>query len=206
MPAQDTLNARPFSRREMLRFVGRGLALLGLGSLAGWLAQRAARRDTLWQIDPHRCIQCGRCATECVLMPSAVKCVHAFDICGYCDLCFGYYRSGINEFGTGAEKEQCPTAALRRRFIESPYYEYQVDESRCIGCARCVKGCQTFGNGSLYLQVRHDRCLHCNECRIAAACPAQAFVRVPASAPYRLKAIESQGRVIAPGRRRWRLC
>jgi len=38
-------------------------------------------------------------------------------------------------------------------------------------------------NGSLYLQVRHDVCVNCNECAIAVACPAQAFVRVPASSP-----------------------
>ncbi|MCX7933910.1 MAG: 4Fe-4S binding protein [Planctomycetota bacterium] len=192
-----TSTAAALSRRELLRLFGRGLALIGLGGLAGSLARRTISRATVWQIDPRRCIQCGRCATECVLTPSAVKCVHAFDICGYCDLCFGYYRHGTTEFGTGAEKEQCPTAALRRRFIEPPYYEYQVDESRCIGCSRCVKGCQTFGNGSLYLQVRHDRCQHCNECRIAIACPAQAFIRLPVSAPYLLKGAEGKAQAVA---------
>jgi electron transport complex protein RnfB len=50
-----------------------------------------------------------------------------------------------------------------------------------------VKGCQAFGNGSLYLQVRHDRCLNCNECSIAARCPADAFVRIPAGKPYIIK-------------------
>jgi electron transport complex protein RnfB len=50
-----------------------------------------------------------------------------------------------------------------------------------------VKGCVLFGNGSFYLQVRHDRCLNCNECSIARVCPAQAFKRVPASQPYLLK-------------------
>jgi electron transport complex protein RnfB len=42
-------------------------------------------------------------------------------------------------------------------------------------------------NGSLYLQVRHDRCLDCNDCSIASACPTQAFRRVPAADPYLLK-------------------
>jgi electron transport complex protein RnfB len=42
-------------------------------------------------------------------------------------------------------------------------------------------------NGSLYLQVRHDRCLNCNQCSIAVACPTQAFERVPSSDPYLLK-------------------
>ena len=44
-------------------------------------------------------------------------------------------------------------------------------------------------NGSLYLQVRHDRCQNCNECSIAIACPTQAFVRLPASSPNLLKKI-----------------
>jgi electron transport complex protein RnfB len=50
-----------------------------------------------------------------------------------------------------------------------------------------VKGCSAFGNGSLYLQVWHERCENCNECAIAVACPSRAFVRVPASRPYLLK-------------------
>ena len=37
------------------------------------------------------------------------------------------------------------------------------------------------------MQVRHDRCLNCNECAIAVACPSQAFRRVPAADPYLLK-------------------
>ena len=61
-----------------------------------------------------------------------------------------------------------------------------------------VKGCQEFGNGSLFLQIRHDRCQHCNQCAIALACPAQAFVRVPTDQPYLLKSQEG-GRLM----RRW---
>jgi electron transport complex protein RnfB len=50
-----------------------------------------------------------------------------------------------------------------------------------------VKGCQAFGNGSLILQARHDRCLNCNQCSIATICPAQAWRRVPAKEPYLLR-------------------
>jgi electron transport complex protein RnfB len=57
----------------------------------------------------------------------------------------------------------------------------------CIGCAKCVEGCTRFGNGSFYLQVRHDRCLNCNECSIARVCAGDAFRRVPASQPYIIK-------------------
>jgi electron transport complex protein RnfB len=57
----------------------------------------------------------------------------------------------------------------------------------CVGCAKCVKGCNAFGNGSLFLQVRHDRCLNCNACAIARACPSDAFRRISADQPYILK-------------------
>jgi electron transport complex protein RnfB len=88
---------------------------------------------------------------------------------------------------TGAENCLCPTAAIKRTFVEDPYYEYSIDEKLCIGCAKCVEGCNRFGNGSLFLQVRHDRCVNCNECSIAQVCPGDAFRRVPASHPYLLK-------------------
>jgi len=74
-----------------------------------------------------------------------------------------------------------------RTFVENPYFEYEIDEELCIGCGKCVKGCGAFGNGSLYLQVRHDRCVNCNECAISQGCPAHAYRRVPASRPYILR-------------------
>jgi electron transport complex protein RnfB len=50
--------------------------------------------------------------------------------------------------------------------------------------------CAQFGNGSLFLQVRHDRCVNCNQCAIAVVCPAGAFRRVPAAQPYLLKGLQ----------------
>ena len=141
-------------------------------------------RRFVWQIDPTKCTQCGRCATECVINPSAVKCVHAFKMCGYCKLCFGYFQPGAAKLDEGAENQLCPTGAIDRRFIEEPYFQYEIEEDLCIGCAKCVKGCNAFGNGSLFLQVRHDICLNCNECAIAKACPSMAFKRVPSDTPY----------------------
>jgi electron transport complex protein RnfB len=108
-------------------------------------------------------------------------------MCGYCDLCTGFFEPEPRALDTGAENQLCPVDAIKRSFIEDPYYEYIIDESLCIGCAKCVKGCNAFGNGSLFLQVRHDRCLNCNECSIAAACPSQAYKRVPADEPYIIK-------------------
>lgn len=178
---------RPVSRREILRDGVRGMALLGLGGLGGLLAARSAAATTVWQIDPFTCIQCDRCASHCVLEESAVKAVHTFAMCGYCELCTGYFPPEPNALTTGAENQLCPTGAILRRFVEDPYFEYVIDEKRCIGCARCVKGCTMFGNGSLHLQVRHDRCVNCNECGIAVACPSRAFRRVPASTPYLIK-------------------
>ena len=88
------------------------------------------------------------------------------------------------ENALSAPGQMCPTGAIRREFVEEPYCQYTIDEALCNTCSKCVEGCNTFGNGSLYLQVRHDRCLDCNECPIAVACPADAFLRVPADRPY----------------------
>ncbi len=185
------MNATPgpeaVGRRQFLRNGVRLLAMTGAGGMVGGLASRTQAQTTVWQIDPAKCVRCGNCAINCVLEQSAVKCVHAFDLCGYCQLCTGYFEPEPNELTTAAENQQCPTAAIGRSFIEDPYYEYTIDEQRCIGCAKCVEGCSRFGNGSLYLQVRHDRCLNCNECAIARSCPAEAFRRVPVSQPYILK-------------------
>ena len=178
------------------QFVGNGVRIagaIGLGGLVGYLAgRRGMADDTVWQIDPNKCIACGNCATYCVLDESAAKCVHSYAMCGYCELCTGYFEPDPNDLTSAAENQLCPTGAIQRKFVEEPYYEYSIDELLCIGCAKCVKGCNAFGNGSLHMQVRHDRCLNCNECAIAVACPSQAFVRVPASDPYRLKHRETK--------------
>lgn len=191
------------SRRGFLRGGLLGLAAASLGSVCAGALQGAGKGDSVWQIDPTKCAQCGRCATACVLTPSAVKCVHTFAICGYCELCGGYHQPGTKVADTAAEHQLCPTAAIQRTYVENPYYEYRILEELCIGCGKCVKGCGAFGNGSMYLQVRHDRCVNCNECAIGAVCPAEAFVRVPASRPYLLKSVkELPPLATAPGGRR----
>jgi Na+-translocating ferredoxin:NAD+ oxidoreductase subunit B len=171
---------RSFLRQCLGTVAGAMVCGTGLAALRGGVRTSSFR----WQIDPEICTQCGKCATLCVLPVSAVRCAHTFAMCGYCNLCFGYFDSQAPRLDAGGENQMCPTGALRRRFVEEPYFEYSVDEELCIGCGRCVKGCTSFGNGSLYLQVRHDRCLHCEECAIARGCPVSAFRRVPASHPY----------------------
>lgn len=175
------------SRREFLRQTLWGGAAASLAGLTAVLASRQNSGRTVWQIDPLKCVACGNCATFCVLNESAVKCVHSYGMCGYCDLCTGYFRPEPKELSTAAENQLCPTGAIIRKFVEEPYFEYTIKESLCIGCGKCVKGCTAFGNGSLFLQVRHDRCVNCNQCAIAEACPSGAFRRVPADAPYMLK-------------------
>ncbi len=189
----ETGDAKAISRRRFLKRLTVGGGVLGGAAVAGAMASRADGEDLVWQLDPNKCIECGRCATECVLTPSAVKCVHSFAMCGYCDLCTGYFDPQPLELSTAAENQLCPVGAIKRTFVEDPFYEHTIDEALCIGCGKCVKGCKAFGNGSLFLQVRHDRCLNCNLCRIAEACPADAFRRIPASQAYLLKDKEPEG-------------
>ncbi len=180
---------KSLNRRDFLRKTVGSLAGLGVAGIAGTALLHSDDETFVWQLDPEKCVQCGRCATECVLTPSAVKCVHAYAICGYCKLCGGFHQPQAGATDSAAENQLCPTAAIKRTFVEDPFYEYAIDEELCIGCAKCVKGCDSFGNGSLFLQVRHDRCLNCNECAIARVCPSGAFRRVPASQPYILKKV-----------------
>ena len=179
----------PLVRRKFLQTLGSVVAGGAIVAVSAGLAYKAkvSGASLFWQIDPHKCTQCGRCETHCVLNVSAVKCVHAKKVCGFCDLCGGYYRSNVKELNTAAENLMCPTGAIIRRFIEQPYFEYDIIESLCNGCGKCVKGCTAFGNGSLYLQIKQELCANCNECEIAKACPADAISRVPLSMAYRLK-------------------
>ncbi|MEE8452896.1 MAG: ferredoxin [Thermoguttaceae bacterium] len=174
-------------RRGFMAGTVRVAGVVGLGGMAGVLGtQRSQSEEYVWQLDPDKCMACTNCQTHCVLDESAVKCVQFFLMCGFCDICTGYFPIENYELNTGAENHLCPTNALVRTFIEEQagvrYFEYTIDEVNCIGCGKCVEGCALM-NGSLYLQVRHDRCVNCNECSIAVACPTQAFRRVPASEP-----------------------
>jgi Na+-translocating ferredoxin:NAD+ oxidoreductase subunit B len=189
-------SAAPMTRRTIIKAGAVAAGLVGLGGAAALVSRRARGDGLVWQIDPEKCNQCGQCATYCVLGPSAVKCVQAYAICGYCDKCFAYESPGIDlDPGAdiqGAEAQLCPVGAIIRRKVEGVYYEYSIDESLCIGCGKCVKGCNVFGNGSLFLQARHNRCLNCDQCSIAAACPADAWRRISADQSYLLKGKEPE--------------
>jgi electron transport complex protein RnfB len=202
MAANENETGLPDYRRRRF-LVGFGAALAAGGAAFGVRTAAKSEVDTeVWQIDPHLCSACGKCATECVVLPSAVRAVHAYDMCGYCNVCAGFLYAEETEDGkkiqhkdvnSAAENQLCPTDAIERTFVEEPYWEYTFDQDKCIGCAKCVKGCEEYGNGSMFLQVRHDICVNCNECAIARVCPADAFVRVSASDPYIIKDFEGPG-------------
>ena len=71
-----------------------------------------------------------------------MKSVQCFALCGYCDVCTGYFPTKNFVLDTGAENQLCPTGAIARRFIEEKggerFFEYTIDESLCIGCGKCV--------------------------------------------------------------------
>jgi electron transport complex protein RnfB len=172
------------SRRDFVKKAGKVMAVVPLIGLPVVLSKKTSALGYVWQIDPYKCIACGQCKTNCILTPSASKCVHEHRLCGYCDLCGGYLRQEAKTYDTGAEHQLCPTGAIARKFVEEPFFEYTIDENLCDGCAKCVKGCKDFGNGSLYMQIKQDICVNCNDCSIAQTCPAKAVSRVPADQQY----------------------
>ena len=176
------------SRREFIERSLRVAGIAGIGGAAALLARRAAS-NSVFQVDPNRCIACDLCRTSCVLSHSAVKAVNDFPKCGYCQLCPAYYdvASMPDDMGLPTGKV-CPRDALKRRVVGevdendpyNNYYEYTVDEELCDGCGKCVKTCQPpFGNGSLHLEIRYDRCHECDSCTIQRACPEEAIVLIP---------------------------
>ncbi|CDN30889.1 hypothetical protein BN938_0785 [Mucinivorans hirudinis] len=183
--------SKKIDRAQFFKRCGSVVAAGSLVAVTGMVARRwlmgSGEGELVWQIDPTKCTYCGRCETSCVLRTSAVKCFHANKVCGYCDLCGGYYRQNVKTLNTAAENLMCPTGAIARRFVEEPYFEYTINEELCNGCGKCCKGCNSFGNGSLYLQVNQELCKKCNDCEIARVCPSDAITRVPQSKAYLLK-------------------
>jgi electron transport complex protein RnfB len=172
------------SRRDFVKKAGKLAVAFPLIIIPVALSKQTSATGYVWQIDPFKCTQCGQCKTNCVLTPSASKCVHAYQMCGFCDLCGGYQRQGVKNISTAAENQLCPTGAITRTFVEEPYFQYTIDENLCDGCTKCVKGCADFGNGSLYMQIRHNLCVNCNDCSIARTCPSDAISRIPAEEAY----------------------
>ena len=175
------------TRRSFIQRSSQAAGFFLLGGVTGKVLSNGGGEEMVWQIDPTKCIQCGNCATHCVLPTSASRCVHEFSMCGYCRLCSSFFPPNAPSMNEGAENQMCPVGAIKRVYVEDPYFEYTVDRDLCIGCARCVKGCTAFGNGSLYMQIQRDLCVNCNECAIAVVCEGKAISRIPARQQYNPK-------------------
>ncbi len=183
-PQMETEKNKYQSRREFVRKAGRILVVAPLIALPLALSRKTSASAYVWQIDPFKCTQCGQCKTNCVLTPSASKCTHAFVLCGYCDLCGGYLRQGVKTISTGAENQLCPTGAIKRKFVEEPYFEYTIDGTCATAVQNVCWAAQISGMAHLYMQIRHDLCVNCNDCSIARTCPSEAISRVPADQQY----------------------
>lgn len=191
------------TRREAMEMAGRTVVAACLGGTTLYLGRRAWGQDG-WQLNPAACIDsqvglsdalvCERCAASCVLPLSAVRAVNDHSKCGRCCICPAYFdvKSAVGPDGLPSEKA-CPRDAIQRVPIgeidpkdpANNYYEYIIDEKLCNGCGRCVFGCkEPAGLGSIRLEVRHNLCVNCNRCSIAAACPAQAYQRTPLGRPW----------------------
>jgi ferredoxin len=146
---------------------------VGGGALA--LLRRSTPAGS-WSINTQTCTACDRCASACVVAGSAVRCVNDFARCGYCEVCYGYFKGGIDAMPIDTpENRICPRDAIRRTRVGDLQWEYRIDPERCDGCGLCVKPCHTYGHASFSLRVDHDRCLGCSRCSIATECPPQAM-------------------------------
>ena len=110
------------TRFTFLRNGMRALVGTVLGVSGGWSAFGARRKNTVWQIDPMKCVQCEHCSTSCVVAPSAVKCVQSYSICGYCQLCFGYFQPNAPELTAAAENQLCPTDAITHSQMDMEHF------------------------------------------------------------------------------------
>jgi Na+-translocating ferredoxin:NAD+ oxidoreductase subunit B len=76
----------------------------------------------------------------------------------------------------------CPHDAVRRAQLSGELdgaYLYTINCEHCTGCAQCVRECNQHGSKSMFLIIRPDLCLGCNDCSIAHICKTGAVERVP---------------------------
>jgi electron transport complex protein RnfB len=180
------------SRRNHLKGAGNLLGVAVLGTAAWRIFSPgsedaefiAQKRRFAWQIDPEKCLYCGLCETACVRKPSAAKAVNDQKKCSNCVVCYGHISdSKIESDKIDSEGERvCPHDAVVRKNFSGGMdglFLYSNDPKNCVGCAKCVKRCNEHGTKSMFLVIRPDLCLGCNECAIAVACPHDAIERVP---------------------------
>ncbi|MHC4873484.1 MAG: 4Fe-4S binding protein [Planctomycetota bacterium] len=139
-----------------------------------------------WQIDHTKCTFCGTCATACVRKPSAVKAVNDQKKCSFCVACYGHLQDTTIESDKLLKEgiRVCPRGAVKRENYTGGldgYYIYSIDDTACVGCGMCAKRCNDLGTRSMFLIIRPDLCVSCNQCDIALSCPSGAIERVPIS-------------------------
>ncbi|MEA2068251.1 MAG: hypothetical protein U9P12_03525 [Verrucomicrobiota bacterium] len=179
-------------RKEFFRRSGHALGLAALGTVSARMLMKpsdeaefiAQGRRFAWQIDPEKCKSCGLCATTCVRKPSAVKAVNDPKKCSNCVVCYGHITNKhIDSDKIDSEGEHvCPVNAVDRKNFSGGIdgmFLYTQDPKTCIACGRCTKRCNEHGTKSMFLVIRPDLCLGCNECSIAIACPHDAIERIP---------------------------
>ena len=151
------------------------IILLGTITIIGIVG--ADLTKTFWFLDSSSCAGCGRCANTCVLYKSAVTAVNHNELCPYRADCPAFYASLKDREDTSAINQRCPTHAITRKHIKDDLYEYTIDQSKCIGCGKCVRRCHKHCNGAMQLIINKDRCVECNECAISTGCPTNSISR-----------------------------
>lgn len=131
----------------------------------------------LWVINNDKCNGCGKCATSCVLVHSAVRAFVDTTISTGVEAEPAYLLKTGKKYSRGKANRVCQTGAISRVKIDKNHYKYSIDQSRCIACGKCVRRSQHRGDGSFKLQVDQSKCLECNICNIEKSCSQNAIVR-----------------------------
>jgi len=191
MSEESEKNGKELPRRAFLVNAGRAAAACALTGVAARILLRGSKDAEFdkpgtryaWRIDPEKCVYCGGCETACVRKPSAVKAVNDQKKCSFCVVCYGHVADQhVDSKHIDSAPKVCPHDAVVRKRLAGGldgYYKYTIDHAKCVGCGKCAAECNDRGTESMFLIIRPDLCLNCNECEIAKQCPAEAIERVP---------------------------
>lgn len=190
MTMSDNSKKDKIDRRKFLVYAGRTACALAIGGVATRVIgahlsedNQAPRSRYVWAIDDQKCTACGICETACVRKPSAVKAVNDQKKCSFCVVCHGHIsntRVPIERIMSDGIRICKHDAVIRTSFTGTydGYFKYEIDDRKCTGCGDCVRRCNEHGSHSMFLIIRPDLCLNCNNCTIAAKCPEKAIQKV----------------------------
>lgn len=178
------------NRRKFIINAGRVVFGLAIGSLVyrvtgSFLHDEEAGPVTrhAWQINTDKCTACGQCKDLCVRTPSAVKAVNDQKKCSFCVVCYGHIsdKNIPSDKIMSEGKRVCPQdAVIRKEYAggKDGYYIYEIDDDKCDGCCKCAEACIKKGTKSMFMIIRPDLCINCNDCNIATHCPDKAVDKV----------------------------